>query len=137
MCSVTDDIGWLREQNPHWAGRRSIMAITSTRTRKKTGETATETRFYITSLTACPDTLLQAKRSHWSIENKVHWVLDVVFREDQCRTRKDYAAINLSLVRKMVLNLLRQETSCAIPLKRKRLKAFLDPSYRTALINRS
>lgn len=136
-CRVADDIGWLQDLHPLWEGLRSIAAVTSTRTNKKTGETSTETRFYISSLTADPDILLDATRSHWSIENRVHWVLDVIFREDLCRTRKDYAALNLALVRKIVLNLLRQDSSCRLPLKRKRLRASLDPSYRAALINRS
>ncbi|MBV8890433.1 MAG: ISAs1 family transposase [Acidobacteria bacterium] len=137
VCRVTDNIGWLQELHPHWNGLRAILAITATRATKKTGETSTETRYYITSLPANPEVLLQATRSHWSIENRVHWVLDVIFREDQSRTRKDYAAINLSLVRKIALNLLRQDTSCALSLKRKRLKASLNPSYRSAVINHS
>jgi len=136
-CRVTDAIGWLCALHPQWQGLRSIAAITATRTDKKTGETSTETRFYIASLPADPQLILHATRSHWSVENRLHWVLDVIFREDRCRIRKDYAALNLALVRKIVLNLLRQDTSCALPLKRKRLKAALNPAYRASLINPS
>jgi predicted transposase YbfD/YdcC len=136
-CRVTEATGWLRALHPQWERLRSIAAITATRTDKKTGATSTETRFYISSLPADPALILRATRSHWSVENRLHWVLDVIFHEDQCRTRKDYAAINLALVRKIALNLLRQDTSCALPLKRKRLKAALNPAYRAALINAS
>jgi predicted transposase YbfD/YdcC len=136
-CRITEAIDWLRALHPQWQGLRSVAAITAKRTDKKTGEQSTETRFYITSLAADPQLMLHATRSHWSVKNRVHWVLDVIFREDQCRTRKDYAALNLALVRKFVLNLLRQDTSCVLPLKRKRLKAALNPTYRAALINAS
>lgn len=136
-CRVTEAIDWLRDLHPQWQGLRSIAAVTATRTDKKTGETSTETRFYIASLPADPRLILHATRSHWSVENRLHWVLDVIFREDQCRTRKDNAPANLALIRKIVLNLLRQDASCALPLKRKRLKASLDPAYRASLINAS
>jgi len=137
ICRTTDNIDWLRDLHPAWTNLRSIAAITATRTGKKSGETSTETRFYISSLPPDPELILHATRSHWSVENKLHWVLDVTFREDLCRTRKDYAALNLALVRKIVLNLLRQDSSVKIPLRRKRLKASLDPSYRASLINAS
>ncbi len=137
LCRTTENIGWLRDLHPQWQSLRSIVAITSTRTGKKTGETSTETRFYLSSLPSDPITLLHATRSHWSVENKLHWVLDVTFREDVCRTRKDYAAANLSLVRKIVLNLLRQDTSFKKSLRLKRLKASLNLDYRASLINAS
>lgn len=69
------------------------------------------------------------------VENNLHWSLDVTFREDACRIRKDNAALNLALVRKIALNLLRHDKSCKLPLKRKRLKAEIDPVYREALIS--
>jgi predicted transposase YbfD/YdcC len=137
VCRTTDNIDWLRDLHPEWTNLRSIAAITATRTDKKTGETSTETRFYISSLSPDPELILHATRSHWSVENRLHWVLDVTFREDLCRTRKDFAALNLALVRKIVLNLLRQDSSGKMPLKRMRLKASLDLSYRASLINAS
>ena len=133
VCRATENIGWLRDLHPQWQNLHSIAAITSTRTSKKTGETSTETRFYLSSLPCAPELILHATRSHWSIENKLHWVLDVTFREDVCRTRKDYAAANLSLVRKIVLNLLRQDTSFKKSLRLKRLKASLNPGQSTEL----
>src|SRR5208283_4132400 len=86
------DAAWLAERHPQWPGLRSIAAITAVRTDKKSGATSTETRLYISSPPPDPARLLAASRWHWSIENNLHWQLDVTFREDDCRTRKDHAA---------------------------------------------
>ena len=131
--ALTADAAWLAERHPQWAALRSIAAIVSTRVDKKTGETSTETRLYISSLPPDPAIILGASRAHWSIENNLHWQLDVTFREDQCRTRKDHAAINLAMMRHATLNLLKREPS-KIPIKRKRLKAAINPKFRTALL---
>lgn len=69
--------------------------------------------------------------AHWSVENNLHWVLDVAFREDECRTRKDNSARNLAMIRRAVLNLLKREPS-TLSLKRKRLKAAINPAFRAA-----
>lgn len=135
FCRVTDDIDWLTERHQEWKGLRTIVAVTLIRTDKKTGETSKETRYYISSLSANAERLLTITRAHWSVENNLHWVLDVTFREDACRSRKDHAALNLALIRKTALNLLRQDKSCKLPLKRKRLKAEIDPAYRETLIS--
>lgn len=127
------DAAWLAERHPEWQGLRSIAAITAARRDKKTGASSTETRFYIASLPPDPACLLDACRSHWSIENNLHWQLDVTFREDQCRTRKDHAAINLAMMRHVAFNLLKREPT-KIPIKRKRLKATINPEFRTALL---
>ena len=74
-----------------------------------------------------------ASRSHWSIENNLHWQLDVTFREDDCRTRKDHAAINLAMMRHAALNHLKREPT-KMPIKRKRLKAAIDPDFRATLL---
>jgi predicted transposase YbfD/YdcC len=128
------DAAWLAERHPKWKALRSIAQVAATRTDKKTGESSTETRFYISSLPPDPARILAASRSHWSIENNLHWQLDVTFREDECRARKDYAARNLATLRKAVLNLLRREPS-KISLKRKRLKAALNPDFRDAILS--
>jgi len=135
-CRATDDIAWLRKRHPDWNSLRSIAAVTCVRTNKKTGQATSETRFYITSLPPEPKRLLDASRAHWSVENNLHWTLDVTFREDACRTRKDNAPLNLSLIRKAAINLIKQDKTCKLPLKRKRLKAAMDPEYRAALISR-
>jgi predicted transposase YbfD/YdcC len=99
---------------------------------QKTGAASNETRLYISSLPPDPAILLAASRSHWSIENNLHWQFDVTFREDECRT-KGHAALNLALMRHTALNLLKREPT-KIPLKRKRLKAAINPEFRTKLL---
>jgi predicted transposase YbfD/YdcC len=121
-CRVTEDIAWLKERHPDWQGLRGITAITSTRTEKKSRKTTTETHLYISSLPAKADALLAATRAHWSIENNLHWMLDVIFKEDLCQTAKKHAALNLGIVRKMALGLLKRQSS-HIPIKRKIKKA--------------
>lgn len=88
-----------------------------------------ETRYYITSLTSDAARLSQAVRSHWLVENALHWVLDLAFMEDTCRVRKDFAPENLAVVRHIALNLLAQETSLKLGIKNKRLRAGWDEDY--------
>lgn len=126
-------VQWLAERHPEWKGLASIVSVTARRTIKKTGATSTETRLYISSLPPDPVRLAAAVRAHWSVENNLHWSLDVAFREDQCRTRKDHSARNLAMIRRAVLNLLRREPS-KLSLKRKRLKAAMSPDFRTAIL---
>jgi hypothetical protein len=77
-----------------------------------------------------PTTLLsQAVRSHWQVENRLHWVLDIAFLEDACRIRKDYAPENLAVVRDIALYLLSQETTLKVGVKNKRLQAGWDEDY--------
>lgn len=73
-------------------------------------------------------------RSHWGIENQVHWVLDVAFNEDASRVRKDHAPENLALLRHVALNLLRQDTSAKSGIKAKRLKAGWDNDYLSRIL---
>ncbi len=68
-------------------------------------------------------------RSHWGIENSVHWILDLAFREDVCRVRKDHAPANLAVVRRIALNLLRQESSRKLGLQGQRRRAGWDEAY--------
>ena len=126
---------WLAERHPEWKGLTSIVSVTVRRTIKKTGATSTETRLFISSLPPDPRQIAAAVRAHWSIENNLHWALDVTFREDECRVRKDHSARNLAMIRRVVLNLLRREPS-RISLKRKRLKAAFNHAFRTELLAR-
>lgn len=127
------DAAWLAERHPEWKGLASIVCVTARRTIKKTARTSTETRLYISSLPPDPAGLAAAVRAHWSIENNLHWSLDVAFREDECRTRKDHSARNLAMIRRAALNLLRREPS-RTSLKRKRLKAAMNPAFRAKIL---
>jgi len=88
-----------------------------------------ESRFYISS--AAPNALYlnNAARSHWGVENKLHWILDVTFKEDYSRIRKLNGAENFSIVRRIALNLLKKETSVKIGINSKRMKAGWDNNY--------
>lgn len=129
------DAAWLAERHPKWKGLASIVAVTTQRTIKKTAKTSTETRLYISSLPPNPTRLCAAVRAHWSIENNLHWTLDVAFREDECRTRKDHSARNFATIRKAALNMLRRDPSKS-SLKRKRLKAAMNPAFRAEILAR-
>jgi predicted transposase YbfD/YdcC len=100
----TANAAWLVERHPEWKGLASIVSVTVRRTIKKTGATSTETRLFISSLPPDPLRLATAVRAHWSVENNLHWVLDVTFREDACRVRKNHSARNLATIRRAVLN---------------------------------
>jgi predicted transposase YbfD/YdcC len=93
------------------------------------GETSTERRYFISSLEPNPEKLLEATRRHWHIETKMHWVLDVAFREDDSRIRMGNAAQNMSAVRRLALGLLEQEESLSVGTKNKRLRAGWDQDY--------
>lgn len=93
------------------------------------GETTYDFRFYISSLEGQAETFAKAVRSHWGIENSLHWVLDVSFREDDSRIRKGNAAENLSIIRRLALNLIKQEKTIKKGVKTKRLKAALENDY--------
>ena len=110
-----------------WAKLQSVALVRSERV--VDGETSTETRFYISSVPSNAERLAQAIRSHWGVENQVHWVLDVVFADDHSRARIDHSAHNLAIIRQIVLNLLRQETSLKTSLRQKRLRAGWDETY--------
>ncbi len=126
---ITSDIAWLPQVTgkPLWPGLRSIGMV---RTKRRIGEQTTEsTRYYLSSLEANAATFAHAVRSHWGIENSLHWVLDVAFREDDCRIRKDHAPQNFAVLRHIALNLLRQEKSAKVGAKAKRLKAAWNNDY--------
>jgi predicted transposase YbfD/YdcC len=111
-----------------WAGLQTVMRVYAERRLKE--KTETETRYYLSSLPGDDATqLLAAVRSHWHIENRLHWVLDVTFHEDDSRIRKGNAAQNMAVLRHMTLNLLKQEQSTKRSIRSKRLKAGWDESY--------
>jgi len=132
MIRVSGDIAWLQARHS-WTGLRSILAVTATR---DTGDTVTEeTRYFISSLSADdPEKLEHVVRAHWSIENNLHWVLDIAFDEDSNRTRMGHSAANLAIVRHIALNLIKNETTSKVGVKTKRLKAGWDNDYLLRII---
>jgi predicted transposase YbfD/YdcC len=121
------DYLWFLPNLKHWAGLQSIAMIKSERQTNR--KTTIEYRFFISSLESDAPQTLNAVRTHWGIENQVHWVLDVVFREDDCRVRRGQAAQNLAVLRHIALNLLRQETTLKRSIKAKRLRSGWDHDY--------
>ena len=93
-------------------------------------KTTTERRYFISSLDGRDAKRAgHAIRRHWGIENSVHWILDVAFDEDHCRIRQDNAAQNISLLRRLTLNMLKHESTIKVGIKTKRLRAGWDESY--------
>jgi predicted transposase YbfD/YdcC len=123
---TTDDIDEL-SYGDDWKGFNIIGVVISQRQVK--ARTSIDYRYYIGSIENDAKRFAQAVRGHWGIENSVHWVLDVAFREDESRVRKGNAPENLSLLRHIGLNLLKQEKSAKIGVKNKRLKAGWDENY--------
>jgi predicted transposase YbfD/YdcC len=124
---ATEDIDWIVEKQ-QWSGLRSVVMVESER-EIIGGVKSTERRFFISSLAADAEQIGAAVRGHWAIENQLHWSLDVSFNEDACRSRSGNAAENLVVVRHIGLNLLKQEKTCKMGLKGKRLKAGWEESY--------
>ena len=114
-------------QDLRWKGLRCIVKVTAER--RTGGETETKTRYYISSLAGNAKQLLRAVRGHWSIENSLHWVLDIAFNEDQSRVRKGNGAPNLAILRQIALNLLSQEDTARCGIRNKRLMAGWDEHY--------
>jgi predicted transposase YbfD/YdcC len=93
------------------------------------------TRYYIASFPVEAQQAITMTRHHWHIENCLHWVLDIAFREDECRIRKDNGAQNFAILRHIALNLLKRETTCKLGIKNKRLKAGWDDNYRLRVLH--
>lgn len=128
-CWSTSDPEYLNSiRNRHnWKGLKSIVMIESERIIE--GKSSTHIRYFISSLKSDAHRLLQAVRSHWGIENSLHWSLDIAFAEDQSRLRKDHAPENLAVIRHMALNLLKQEKSAKGGIKAKRLQCAWSEDY--------
>ena len=110
-----------------WSGIKSFGMVVSTR--EIGDKSTTEVRYFITSLYSNAKEFGESVRQHWGIENSLHWVLDVTFREDDCRIRKDNAAENFAIVRHIALNLVKSEKSHKRGIRAKRLLAGWDRDY--------
>lgn len=115
-----------------WEGLKSVGMVESIR--ELDGRATTERRYYLSSLPLEVATFARAVRSHWGVENKVHWIMDVCFREDQSRARTGYAAENLATLRRLALNLLKQEKTKKRGIKGKQLNAGWDHAYLLRLL---
>jgi predicted transposase YbfD/YdcC len=127
----TEQIGWFADREK-WEGLRSVALVESVREVK--GQQSVERRYYLSSLAVDVAKVARAVRGHWKIENQLHWVLDVVFGEDQSRARTGHAAENLAATRRVAINLLRQDKENKRSLKSQRLRATLDPDYLRKLL---
>lgn len=125
-CKVIYRVDMVDEEK-HWAGLQSIIEIESTR--KTSQNESIEKRYYISSLKAGANTFNHAVRWHWGIENSLHWVLDLTFREGECRKRAENSAQNFALIREFALNLLKRDTTQRVRIKNKRLRAAWNPEF--------
>src|SRR4051812_26402583 len=125
-CWATSDLSWL-EGREEWEGLRSVVMVEAERF---IGDSlGVETRYYLSSLADDARLLNGAARSHWGVENSLHWVLDVTFNEDRSRIRKENAPENFGLLRRLALCLLKKESTSKRSIKGKRLQAAWDDGY--------
>ena len=115
------------KRQAEWPNLRTLIKVQAER--RTSAGTTVETRYFISSLPNDAHLALRAVRGHWNIENQLHWVLDISFREDDCRLRKGHGAENFAVLRHIALNLLRQETSETMGVKNRRLRAAWDEDY--------
>jgi predicted transposase YbfD/YdcC len=115
--TVIHDVGWLQERHD-WPGLKSVVVVESTR--EVAGKIEREMRLYITSMVLLAHQIGPMIRAHWMIENGLHWVLDMIFRDDECRVRTDNAPANLTTIKHMAYNVMRRAaTKDSMRLRRK------------------
>jgi predicted transposase YbfD/YdcC len=122
----TEKVDWYADRE-QWESLRSVGMVESVR--EINGQRTVERRYYLSSLSADIARFAKAVRGHWLIENQLHWVLDVVFGEDQARARTEQAAENLAAMRRLAVNLLRRDKQCKRSIKGKLMRAAIDPDF--------
>jgi predicted transposase YbfD/YdcC len=127
----SEQLGWFADRLK-WEGLRSVGMVESLR--EVDGKTTVERRYYLASLPLGVETFARAVRSHWGVENKVHWIMDVCFREDHSRARAGFAAENLATLRRLALNLLKREKTKKRGIRGKQLNAGWDHDYLLRLL---
>ena len=132
-CWVVDDVEWLQHRHPRWASIRSIIKIHSVRESTKT---TNDVRYYISSLTDPPENVLKSIRSHWAIENTLHWVLDMSFNEDYSRIRKGNAPYVMAIIRHVALNVLQLAKTNRQSIKRLRKMCGWDEQTLDVVMNK-
>lgn len=120
------ELDWFADLDK-WEGLKSVGFVESVR--EMGSKTTVERRYYLSSLPLGIEQFARAVREHWGVENKVHWVMDVCFREDQSRARTGYAAENLATLRRLALNMLKREKTKKRGIKGKQLNAGWDNAY--------
>jgi len=131
-CVVTRELGAIAEQVKAWPRLKTAIMVEATRETvngRAKGKPSTDWRYYISSLELDAAEFNRRVRAHWSIENSLHWVLDTTFAEDDCRIRRDHGAQNFAILRRIGLNLLKQERSARASLNNKRLQAGWSTQY--------
>jgi len=106
--TVIHDVKWLQQRHD-WPGLKAVVMVENRR--EINGKAEQETRFYLTSLVMVAALLGPVVRSHWAIENSLHWVMDMIFRDDECRVRTEHAPANFTTIKHMAHNLLRTAAS--------------------------
>lgn len=127
LALTPDDWGFYLDPQERWEGLHTLIRVEASR--QVDGETSHSVRYYISSLKGDAAQAAGAIRAHWGVENNLHWVLDIAFREDESRLRKGNGAHNFGLLRRLALQLLRREQSAKVGTKAKRLKAGWDDDY--------
>jgi len=128
--TVIHDVGWLQERH-NWPGLKAVVVVDSIR--EASGKIERETRLYVTSLVMLAVLLGPIVRSHWAIENSLHWVMDMLFRDDECRVRTDHAPANFTTIKHMALNLLRRPAGKQ-SMRGKRKSASWDDEFLVSLL---
>lgn len=115
-----------------WPQLAAVVKVRAERYMKD--EQSVESRYFIASFSDHAARVLECVRTHWTIENSLHWVLDIAFREDECRLRKDHGAQNFAIIRHIALNLLNQDRRLKVGIKNKRLRAGWDQDYLLSIL---
>ena len=134
--AVAHDVGWLfpdgrDPDRPSMPGLATIARVEAEVERD--GKTSRSTRYYLSSATLSAERFAQAVRTHWSIENGVHWILDTTFDEDRARNRKDHGPENLAIIRKLALNVLKRARPNISIRRKRRRSGWSDEFARTVL----
>lgn len=133
-CLVSHDVQWLRDRNKNWSSIQSIICIESTREIKNT--ISIERHYHISSLQETPKKMLESIRGHWSIENSLHWVLDMSFFDDQSRIRDGNAPHIMAILRHVAFNLLQLVKTDKLSIRRLRKMCALCPDLLEKVIEK-
>jgi predicted transposase YbfD/YdcC len=136
QCWTISDPGLLRylRGTTEWEKLQSVVKVQAER--RVGQDRSVEERYYLSSLAGNAERTLEATRTHWQIENGLHWVLDIAFREDESRIRKEHGAQNFAVLRHIATNLLKQERTAKMGIKAKRLRAGWDEDYLLKVLSR-